>query len=85
MQPHDYTPYSWLDDDNNDDHGHDNTTRLVFRHHGGSEDKASDSEYLRTHEIGRPLHNIERKKREQEDMVVSVDGLVVDREYISPI
>ena len=41
MQPHDYTPYSWLDDDNNDDHGYD-TTRL-FRH-GGSEDKASDSD-----------------------------------------
>ena len=41
-------------------------------------------EYLRDYGIERPLHNIERKKRE-ESMVLSTGGLEIDREFISPI
>lgn len=39
---------------------------------------------LRKKQIYRPLHNIERKKREQSS-VISCDGTVWDREYISPM
>lgn len=40
-------------------------------------------EKIRTYEIYRPLHNVERKKREQA-VVVSPCGWVCEREFVSP-
>lgn len=51
---------------------------------GVSHTREAIVQYLREHEIGRPLHNIERKKREQ-SMLVSAGGLEIDREFISPL
>ena len=41
-------------------------------------------ELLREQRIGRPRHNLERKKREIRE-VTSTNGRMIDREYISPL
>jgi len=51
---------------------------------GVSHTREAIVDYIRENDIGRPLHNIERKKRE-ENMLLSVGGLEVDREFINPI
>lgn len=53
-------------------------------YNGVSRTREAIVEFLREKDIRRPLHNIERKKREQ-SMVVSAGGLEIDREFISPI
>ena len=53
-------------------------------YNGVSHTREATVEFLRVNDISRPLHNIERKKREQ-NMVVSTRGLEIDREFISPI
>ena len=50
---------------------------------GVSHTREAIVDFIRENGIGRPLHNIERKKRE-ENMLLSVGGLEVDREFISP-
>jgi len=54
-------------------------------YNGVSRTREAIVEFLRDKEISRPLHNIERKKREQNMIVVSANGLRIDREFISPI
>ena len=56
-------------------------------YHGISHTRQAIVEYLQENEIGRPLHNIERKKREMAEMayIVSPGGVCCERGYVSPI
>lgn len=51
---------------------------------GISQTRGSIVDFIRDHGIGRPLHNIERKKLEL-SAVMSTGGLQWDREFVSPI
>jgi hypothetical protein len=51
---------------------------------GVSHTREAIVDFLRAHEIGRPLHNIERKKREM-SVVVSPSGFECHRDFFSPI
>ena len=56
-------------------------------YHGISHTRQAIVEYLQENEIGRPLHNIEQKKREMAEMayIVSPGGVCCERGYVSPI
>ena len=50
---------------------------------GTSQTRNGIVNFIRENEIGRPLHNIERKKREN-DFFCSESGRLIDREFVSP-
>ena len=51
---------------------------------GISQTRVAHVDHLRSQDIGRPLHNIVRKRRELA-VVVSANGCLIDREYVSPL
>jgi hypothetical protein len=54
-------------------------------HLGVSHTRDAIVDELRSQDIGRPLHNIVRKKEEMKKQHTSLNGDVIDREFISPM